>query len=153
LTNHSLPTSCLALSPDGKRLVSCTGFNPFARPEATLIQIGDDALPAQLLHEKSILRVRYSADGKLIGTVAEAHHLRGWDGESGALLGVWKQDFFSHACLAFSPDSKYVAMQGDKNTILLLNLFPKLKPKGLLQPGHNDKVMDLQFTPDGKRLL
>jgi WD40 repeat protein len=153
LTNHAQPTTCLALSPDGKRLVSCTGINPFARPEATLIEIGADSLPIQMLHEKSIFRVRYSPDGKWIGTVGEDHVLHVWDGESGVLRGLWKQDFFSHGAVAFSPDSKLVAMQGDKNSVLILDIAPKLKPKALMQPEHGDRVRDLQFTPDGKWLL
>jgi len=83
----------------------------------------------------------------------EAALVRLWDCETGEALWTAAKPISSPSVFAYSPDGKFIASSGlsDQN---LVHLWSAADGTHLLKlEGHLDMVRDLDFSPDGKRLV
>jgi WD40 repeat protein len=74
-----------------------------------------------------------------------------WDTATGKKLRSFPQGDFGGYCLAFAPDGKSLAVEGDNCAIRLLDAQTGKELRSF--KGHQHNVRALAFTPDGKRLL
>ncbi len=126
-----------------------------------------------LPHTGRVYAVAFSPDGKTLAVGGHASHpvnvrepifsgggeLRFWDAATGKALGEPQPLPFRIACLAWSPDGKFVALGGldpDKvgtGTAGVAALFEFMRGK-LIEPwmAHGDAVSAVTVHPDGKML-
>lgn len=137
----------LDFSPDGTRLATaCWDQN---------VHVWDVATGQSLMvlngHSNNVCDVGFSRDGRVLYSVARDGLVIAWD-----LAGrqpIWKQPGSDELAprLSVSPDGAVLAVTGSMQSIDVRNastgefLFT-------LQ-GHSDRVMDLKFSPDGRRLI
>lgn len=147
---HANWVSSIALSPDGKTLVS-------GSHDGTLI-LWDVLTGTQLRsieghrqHDRpfAVTSVAFSPDGKMLLSASEDKTLRFWDAGTGAELKVFRGVDYSHAAV-FSPDGKMIAAANCGSVILLdaltgrqLRTFRKTM----------NCVTNVAFSPDGRTLL
>jgi WD40 repeat protein/ABC-type dipeptide/oligopeptide/nickel transport system ATPase component len=149
----------IAFSPKGEIFAS-SSWNPSIREWEVRLWTKDGKLlktfPDKSDQDRShhygdiIKNIRFSPDGKLIGTAS-------WDGT----VKIWTVDgkllrnFTEHKRpvngLAFSPDSKAIALggYGDENGNNLWMLWD-INGKARTILGHSDQIYRLAFSPNGK---
>jgi WD40 repeat protein/tRNA A-37 threonylcarbamoyl transferase component Bud32 len=146
--------AALAMSPDGKTLVSLTGSGAVQLWDVG----GGKAVERASLagHTNGVWAIAFSADGRRLATVGHDQRVRVWDldgprpSERAALPGHAR---FSSGAVALSPDGNLLAVTGDKNNVRLWDLSgpaPKERPAVNLASGHEPSA--LAFAPDGKTL-
>jgi WD40 repeat protein/serine/threonine protein kinase len=104
-------------------------------------------------HDSDVRAVRFSPDGTLLASVEETGFVKLWDWRAGKLLSVLpgpsvpssNQDFFFSSALAFSPDSRKLAV-GAAESIILWDV-PSRRILATLR-GHERPVNYLSFLPD-----
>jgi len=153
--------SALAFSADGKRLALAGGT--FKVGQAPFLKIWDidkrklidcitdlGELPPNRLEPYSCLS--FSPDGLYLAAVWKGEILL-FDAQSGEFkvrLGPELKLGGPWAAIAFSPDSKVLACQGDENTVVLWAL-EEGKPRKTLK-GHQGSVYTFAFSRDGRWL-
>jgi WD40 repeat protein len=153
------PNYGITFSPKGDSFAS-SSWNPSIRKwtvklwskEGKLLRTFPDDNDKDISHHygNTIKNIRFSPDGKLIGTAS-------WDGT----VKIWTVDgkllrnFTEHKRpvngLAFSPDSKTIALggYGDENGNNLWMLWD-INGKARTILGHSDQIYRLAFSPNGK---
>ena len=149
LPGHSAGVRSLAISPDGRRLVSGSADNTLIIWDTTT----DQPIGAPLTgHAGWINSVAFSPDGKQIASASTDQTIRLWDAETGKLIG---EPLVGHAgtvwSVAFSPDGKTLASGSDDLTIIIWDVATG-KPLGDPLTGHEGTVYSVAFSPDGKTL-
>jgi WD40 repeat protein len=105
---------------------------------------------ASLQHDKLVISVAHSPDGKLLATAGSDHLIYLWDVSSRRLIArlaghtqqIWK--------IVFSPDGNRLASAGWDGTARIWDLKTRLEIKTLI--GHTGHVCGLAFSPDGSKL-
>ncbi|MEU8271336.1 WD40 repeat domain-containing protein, partial [Sphaerisporangium sp. NPDC049002] len=142
--------SAVALSPDGKTMVS-TGVGS----AIDLWDISDPRRPARLKSRftsdatTAAHSMEFSADGNTLLDTREFGGTELWDltdREHPRLL-----DSLDAGTATFSPDGRFLATSGSRNTIQLLELKGRAKPEaaGIAITGHTNSIGDISFSPDG----
>jgi WD40 repeat protein len=143
---HHSGIASITLSPDGKSLVSGSANGKIQQWDALagkpLREYGEG------LHGEVLLS--YSPDGKTLAAAAE-HTVRLFDAasgkERGQLSGLPGDPI---ACLAFSPDSKTLAVGYRNDLVRLWDLATTKEVRQFKYPGG---PLALAFAPDNKRLV
>lgn len=136
------PTSPVALSDDGRNLVSAD--------ESGSIQVWDVSsgkTKRTITAGQKVTAVAIDDSGQ---TLASAHADRSivlWDLKTGAPLGELKKHDDVINALVFSPDGQTLASGGDDRTAILWDV-PSRRSKRTLK-GHDLTVTSLAFSPDG----
>jgi WD40 repeat protein/serine/threonine protein kinase len=146
----------LAFSPDGKRLLSASGFADYGvgRDDHAVVKIWDIQTGQVLLsvqEESKFTFLALSPDGKRIAT-ADANESRPRikvrDAQSGQVIFTFQEHKSWIRSLAFSSDSKRLASSPGDGTLRIWDLETGEEIRTLR--GHTAHT--LIFSPDGKRL-
>jgi RNA polymerase sigma factor (sigma-70 family) len=157
---HDNRASCMAFSPDGKVVATAdeqeqrfSGIDVSPHP----VRLWDVTTGKQLFkldghHGGQMRGMAFSPDGKVLATGGNGFGdqiVRLWDVATGKELKQLKTEA-ERVC--FSPDGRTLATVAYADpTIRLWELATGQERLAL--KGHHDGVTDLEFTPDGKRLL
>lgn len=150
LGDSNTSITCIAISPDGLRIVSGGGDNTLHLWDArTGNQIGRPLKG----HSNSITGVAFSPDGSRIVSGSEDKTLRLWETRSGNLIG---KPINGHSesitSVAFSPDGSHIVSGSEDKTLRRWNAITG-KPLGAPFEGHLNAVTSVAFSPDGLRIV
>ena len=146
LEEHPDSINAIALSPDGTKLATAGGDWT-----VHLWEVGTGKYITSLRgHPSAVNAVAFSPDGKILASAGST--LRLWDADTGESLHTDSRDLGSIDLLAFSLDGKILATGGGwDHTVHLWNVNTgtfRIRLKG-----HTDKIRDMAFSPDSKRLI
>jgi WD40 repeat protein len=108
-------------------------------------------------HTDGVCRLAYAPDGSRLATLGRDRTLRVWEAATGRLLFQVREMDTDYYALAFSPDSKTLAVAGGDpyrggNSALRLFELSTGKEKQRLV-GHTQPAYEVAFAPDGKTIL
>ncbi|MCP4362150.1 MAG: WD40 repeat domain-containing protein, partial [Chloroflexi bacterium] len=146
-------------------------FDPDGRYLATgndggLVQIwditpaGDKEWLTLAGHGGAVNRATYSPDSTQLATVSSDETVKIWDAVSGELLTTLEGHSGNIRAITFCPDGSCLATASNDETIKLWNLAAGRELSTLnayadlpMNPIPENNVLDLAFTPDGRRLV
>ncbi len=144
----------IAFSPDSKKMATACS-DGFARiyevPSGKL-------LTTTATQEKNIWRMAFSPDGKFLATASgdsNSSSARVWNAETGAEVLALNGHTARVRAIAFSPDGKLIATGSRDGTARIWNAETGAELKKFVSM-LGDKLLeinDLEFTPDGKKLI
>jgi WD40 repeat protein len=137
--------SALALSGDGKTLLTCAGGRTLGRLDAASgLLLGETHLPGAVAN-----RSWFSADGKTLA-VPEEGGLGLWDTATGKRLCMLPVQVLA---LAFAPDGKTLVTTDSSKQTTRVRLWDIATGKDRLVTTWPPYVNDLAFAPDGRWLF
>jgi WD40 repeat protein len=137
LTGHSDEVWAVNFSPDNKTLVSGGKDNT-----VRLWSLDGTLLNTLKGHKSRVVSSIFSPDGQLIASVSDDKQAKVWK-RDGNLL-----ETFDAYRLAFSPDSKTIALIGkDRSKLTILN---QDKSSVRIDTDHKQSISSIAFSPDGK---
>jgi WD40 repeat protein len=144
-TGHLISASCVAWSPDGKRIA--TGSRDRA------VTVWDAATGAELLtlrgHTAPVTSVAWSPDGERIASTAEDGTLRVWETDKGQELLSLRGSF--DYGVAWSPDGTRLLVAGRDNSAMILE--GRRKQRVRIFHDHIYVVDRVAWSADGKHLF
>jgi len=144
---HSGGVSSVALSPDGRHVLSDSG--------GTTILLWDAATGALVRtfagHSEGVLSVAFSPDGRqvLSGSLDKTAKL--WDTATGQVVRTFKGHSDGVKSVAFSPNGKQVLTGSFDKTVKLWDAATGALVRTF--EGHSDLVTSAAFSPDGRQVL
>ncbi len=132
-----------AFSPDGKSFITAESSG-----DVILRDIKGKTIIVLEGHTDVVLKAEFSADGKHIISVSKDKTAKLWDTE-GNLIHTFSgyNNKLNSAC--FSADGKYILIAGNENKVMLYDI----SGKEIAEFEHKGKVLNAQFSPDGKYIL
>ena len=139
----------LAISPDGKRVVSGDEGTP------GIITMWDASTGAKLMslrgHNARILGLAYSPDGGRIVSASQDKTVRIWDATTGNEALVLRGHEGPVKPVAFSPDGERIASGGLDKTIKIWDATSGEELMTLR--GHAGRITGIAFGPSGSRII
>jgi WD40 repeat protein len=154
LTASTGRVNCVAISPDGKRIVSSSG------PENTA-KVWDAVTGQEVLtlrgHTSGVTHVAISPDGRRIAGSSGATDIvkpdgtmRLWDAATGQEVLTLKHTA-RLGSVAFSPDSKRIAAASGDKTVRVWDAATGQET--LTLRGHTGFALSVAFSPNGRRIV
>jgi hypothetical protein len=147
LKGHSNSVSSVAISADGKRIVS-GDYN-------YMVKVWDAATGKETLslkgHTGIVGSVAINADGKRIVSGSWDQTVKVWDAASGQDLLTLKGHAGNVRSVAFSPDGKRIVSGSSDGTVKVWDAATG--QEALTLKGHAFWVISVAFRPDGKRIV
>ncbi|WP_422615955.1 WD40 repeat domain-containing protein, partial [Nodularia spumigena] len=143
---HSSSVRSVAISPDGKTLVS-GGYQTI---KLWNLETGKENLTLTG-HSDSISSVAISPDGKTLFSGSWDKTIKLWDRETGEEIRTLTGHSDHVVSIVISPDGKTLVSGSADNTIRLWNLLTGKKIHTLT--GHSGNVSSVAISPDGKTLI
>jgi WD40 repeat protein/tRNA A-37 threonylcarbamoyl transferase component Bud32 len=144
---HSDGVLAMAISPDGKRVVSGS--------DDKIIKTWDSASGDELMtfrgHDDWISSVAFSPDGKRIISGSGDDTIKVWDSATGAELMTLRGHGDCVNSVAFSPDGKRIASGSIDKTIKVWNAANG--DELMTIRGHERQIGPVLFSPDGRRII
>jgi len=141
-----LPSSfilTLAFSPDGRTLVTAD-----RNGEVIFWEVGTWVERTRLVTPSELGTMSISPDGETIITASAAGEVKGWDWDGNSLFTfTYGGSVFD---TAFSPTGRYVAVGGDNDTIMILDVDAQEKVTDLTSD--HQYITNVVFSPDGRLL-
>ena len=145
---HPMPVFCVAISPNGKHLLTGSGDGTAKLWDVSTAQeIRTFAGPPG----SGAYAVAFSPDGKQILTGSDDKTARLWDAQSGKGLITFTGHTGGITSVAFTPDGKRVLTGSADKTLRLWDARTG-KQTGTLE-GHTGEVRSVAFSADGKQVL
>ncbi|BAY30193.1 WD repeat protein [Nostoc carneum NIES-2107] len=147
LVGHSSSVKALALTPDGKYVISGSDDNTV---KVWNWQIGEE-LRTLNGHSNSVNAIALTPDGKYVISGSDDNTLKVWNWQTGEELRTLNGHSSYVKALALTPDGKYVISGSDDDTLKVWNWQTGEELRTL--NGHSDWVNALALTPDGKYVI
>jgi WD40 repeat protein len=147
------PTSqveAVAFAPDGRMIASCGGDSSVWLWDVSHIDAIEPRAPVNLNHDSPRVALAFSADGKYLVSAGDGS-VAVWVCNAGVFEPLIEKTGPTARCLAFSPDSRTLALGGDDGAIRLWEA-PSWQERAVLRT-HTDSVRNVAFSPDGRRLV
>lgn len=153
LTGHTDALYALALSPDGKQLVT-GGYDQ-------KIKVWDTATGKEVRtikgHNGGINALTYRPDGKVLASASSDRTVKLWDTATGNRLETFSQPLKEQLTLAFSADGKTLFAAGGDSRIRQWRISDKAtegsNPILETKFAHEGSILQLVMSPDGKSLV
>ncbi|MHC4155436.1 MAG: protein kinase domain-containing protein, partial [Planctomycetota bacterium] len=146
LSGHKRPIWAVAVTPDGKRIVSGGQDN--------VVKVWDAASGAELMalrgHKSWISQVAFSPDGKCIVSGSFDSTIKLWDASSGAELMTLRGHKSTVSSVVFSPDGKRIVSGGYDTTVKVWDVLTGTELMTL--PGHIQRINSVAISPDGNTI-
>ena len=140
------PVTSVAISPDGKRIVTAS--------DDSTVKLWDAGTGQQIFslqgHTAAVTSVAFSPDGKRIVTGGNDNTVKVWDAARGRELFSLKH-VVQPASVAFSPDGKRI-VSGSRDGSSQ-GWDTDKSPEVFSVKGHTGVVTSVAFSPDGKRIV
>ncbi|MFZ2955633.1 MAG: HEAT repeat domain-containing protein [Candidatus Ozemobacteraceae bacterium] len=144
---HEKLVSCIAYSPDGKRIAS-GGYDQSIRMWDA---VNGEQIQILTGHDDYVKAVAFSPDGKKLASGSSDKTVRIWDAESGTELQCLRGHEGSVECVAFSPLANALASGSMDKTIRIWN--PESGQHIFTLTGHAGSVTTLAFSKVARQLL
>jgi WD40 repeat protein len=143
---HTKYVHDVAFSPDGRRIVSASGYEPLRLWD---VATGESSELVDPLDESRCSAVAFSPDGQRIVSGSWDNTLRLWEAASGQ-----SRRFEGHTgevtALAFSPDGRHIVSGSRDGT---LRLWEAASGQSRRFQGHTSSVFAVAFFPDGRHIV
>lgn len=152
LTGHLDFVSCLAISPDGRILISGSADKSIRLWD---VQTGQ-RIGTIALHTDTVLSLALSPDGRILASGSLYDPIKLWDLETNREVASLSGQAGRVEALAFSPDGLWLASGSNDATIALWDLSQNHLVTGRALhrlKGHTQTVAALTFEPDSKTLI
>jgi len=159
LRGHTGRILSVAFSPDGRRLASTSeDRNVMVWDVSTALEKGEVQEPLfRCPHEESVIGVAFSPDNQRLASASAETDKPGeakvWDAASGKFLFSFPGQKLPNRLvhLTFSPNSHWLAAGSENNNVVVYDVTTHEKVCTL--PGHTEPVLNVTFSPDGRRLI
>lgn len=145
--NHGGPVYGVAISRDGKTIVSCSTDQTVRIWDVTTGQ----QKAAMSGHQGAVHAVAFSPDESLIVSSGADRTIRLWDAAGGRQLKQLANFDETMYVVAIHPEGKTVAVGGADRKVHLINLLTGAIERTL--EGHTDFIHSVKFNPKGNRVL
>jgi WD40 repeat protein/ribosomal protein L9 len=146
---HTGYVNAVALSPDGRYIVSGSGY-----PDNTL-RLWEAASGREIArfeaHTRDVMAVAFSPDGRHIVSGSGDRTLRLWEVASGRELACFNGHWDWVTGVAFSPDGRYIVSGSDDGTLRLWDWATGREVTRF--EGHTRGVSALAFSSDGRHIV
>jgi WD40 repeat protein len=141
------------LSPDGKRLATCSYDKK--------IELWD-AVTGKLLrtlegHTGAVYDVAFSPDSRFLVSASADDTCKIWRVEDGLRMDTLPQPLKAEYACTFSPDGRTIVAGGADNNIRVWRFVsrdkPEINPMEIARFAHEGAIVRLSFTPDGTKLI
>jgi WD40 repeat protein len=145
LKGHSTVVRRAFFSPDGALVATTSEDNTVG-----LWKVADGSHRVLRGHTNVVVFASFSADGARLATTGFDATVRVWRTSDGQAELVLRGGRSAQRRVKFSPDGKLLAAADDADTVRLWNAATG---DGYVVRGHERPVRDLDWAPDGKRLV
>ncbi|KAJ3523765.1 hypothetical protein NMY22_g11294 [Coprinellus aureogranulatus] len=154
LINTLVLVYCIAVSPDGSRIISGHSSGTVrmwnAHSGESICQWGD---PESVGHSDDVNSIAFSLDGLKVISGSDDRTIRVWDAKTGQPLGIAIEGHQGFVySVAFSPDGFKIVSGSEDKTI---RIWDALSGEAIGSPikGHTGAVHTVTFSPDGLRII